>query len=987
MKNIDDALVNENNTRIKVSVIMPLYNDEIYLERTLQSVVSQSLKEIEIIIVDDCSTDNSVGIVEKFMKRDARIKLIRHDSNRGGGAARNTGMPYAKGEYLSFLDSDDYFYPNMLEEAYRRSKDVEADICVFNVKYAEGHTPAMNFNKGYIPKKDVFSVKDIPTKVFEVFNAIPWNKLFRRKFVESTGIRWSETFCSNDVYFVNTHLVLAERITALDRVLVTYENHAVENSQSKYNWYFRDAMGTYIELRKTLIERGKFDGKIKQSFVSRVNSALNWQFESIDIREKKEEYFSWLQHEGFAKLGLTEAKYEDYLIGNTHAYNQYCRIQRMMTYKEDEYTKYEYSLINEPINYNFMPVVYAVNVGYAMPLSVSISSLLENALPDTFYEISVLVSSAFEEVVKKDICSSMEKYSRYRLAFLTIDESLFDNVRIYTKHLDIETFFRLVTPNLFAYKDKIMYIDADTIICEDLSELLKRNMQSYYVMGIKAAAFMANDAFERRKRNELKVPSMKQYINAGVIMMNLFKMRLDNMQIRFMELMKNNYHQEDQDVINKACYGNIRHLPLKYNVMIKYLDNNSPDKFKGERVYAKDELENAFNAPVIIHFANKEKPWSAFDSFWAEKWFSYAEKSSMFCPKYYPLYEAYQAFKHIKHFQSNIETPHRHHSLPIGKGEKIETCKLTVIMPVYNMEKKLRDSLTSLIINLQQLGDAEAVIVDDCSSDSSLDILVAYAKEYPFLRVYSQEENMGVGAALNLGLSVARGEYVAFMEADERYFDYDSLKLLYETAKEQEVDICAGSLMECRANGRNLFDYQLSEECLFREDGYVNFYDWQQDNGYQRFIFKRIFLETRGIRFLNLRKYHQAHFLVKALLEAGKFYTFEKPVYVLRKHELKMSEKDMADLLRGINAVLSLAKEKGFDDLYCSTCRRYQELSVYFPDILKEADNPSALLKFHMSFLKKIDGEILERLGLDKGAYSLQAISNLYYPHLDVITQ
>lgn len=985
MGRLKESACDKKEFPIKVSVIMPLYNDEIYLERTLESVVSQTLKEIEIIIVDDCSTDGSVDIVRKFMKKDPRIRLLQHESNRGGGAARNTGMAQASGEYLSFLDSDDYFYPTMLEDSYRRSVEMAADICVFNVKYAEGRTPVMNFNKEYIPKQDVFSVQDIPTKVFEVFNAIPWNKLFRREFVESTGIHWSETFCSNDVFFVNSHLVLAERITALDKVLVTYENRAVENSQSKYNWYFKDAMGTYIALRKELMERGKFNDKIRTSFISRVNSALNWQFESIDINDKKEEFFGWLIREGFDQLGLRGAEFEDYLIGNAHAYKQYCSIQRMMSYGEKEYFKYERSLEEAPINSQYMPIVYAVNSGYAMPLAVSILSLLENALHNTFYEISVLISSAFDEYIKKDIMKSLEKYGNYRLSFVTIDESLFDNVHIYTKHLDIETFFRLIAPNLFAFKEKIMYIDADTVICGDISELMNRSLQNNYVMGIKAAAFMANDGFERRKKNELQLPSMKQYINAGVIMMNLSKMRQDDMQERFMELMKNNYHQEDQDVINKACYDHIRHVPLKYNVMIKYLDPNSADKFKGEMIYSKDELEDAANDPMIIHFANKEKPWSVFDSFWADKWFFYAEKCSMFCPEYYPLYGAYQAFKEWQSFVLHTKIVHRNHKLPLESSIEAINCKLTVIMPVYNMENYLPETLKSLVMNLQMLGNAEAVIVDDCSSDSSLDIAVAYAKRYPFLRVYAHDDNMGAGSALNLGLSVARGEYIAFMDADDRYYSYDSLKNIYEYAKNKSADVCAGGLWECRENGRNVAEYQLPKNgYIFQEDDVISFQEWQFSCGYQRFIFKKRFLEHNGIDFLNLRRYHHAFFLINVLEKAEIFYAMSQLIYVQRRHELQLQEADMVDLLRGMYAVILFAKQNELDGIYRETCQKYQELVEYFPDILKEAINPEDLLKLHICFLNELDCDTLERLGLNREAYSLKAMAKIYYYHIDI---
>lgn len=230
---IHDLNSTKKLTSPKISIVMPLFNDESYLRNTLDSLVKQTLKEFEVIIVDDCSTDHSFEIANEYAVKDRRFQLIKQKENKGGGAARNTGMKYAKGDYLLFLDSDDFFFEDLLEKSYERIEKTGADICCFNCTYADGKTPKLNFNKQFIPKADVFSHKDIPTKIFEVFNSVPWNKLYRRSFVISTGIKWSETFCSNDVFFVNSLMVLADKITAIDDVLVKYENRAAENSESK----------------------------------------------------------------------------------------------------------------------------------------------------------------------------------------------------------------------------------------------------------------------------------------------------------------------------------------------------------------------------------------------------------------------------------------------------------------------------------------------------------------------------------------------------------------------------------------------------------------------------------------------------------------------------------------------------------------------------------------------------------------------------------
>ena len=115
---------------IKVSVILPVYNVEKYLKQCLDTIVGQTLKEIEILCVDDGSTDDSVQILKEYEQKDHRIKVLSQ-KNAGAGAARNLGLRHASGKYLSFLDSDDFFEPDMLETAYEQAERYQAEMVVF----------------------------------------------------------------------------------------------------------------------------------------------------------------------------------------------------------------------------------------------------------------------------------------------------------------------------------------------------------------------------------------------------------------------------------------------------------------------------------------------------------------------------------------------------------------------------------------------------------------------------------------------------------------------------------------------------------------------------------------------------------------------------------------------------------------------------------------------------------------------------------------
>lgn len=114
----------------KVSVILPVYNASRYLECCVDSILNQSLSSIEIICVNDCSTDNSLEILHRLREKDDRIIIIEQSVNLGAGAARNVGMEAARGEYLSFLDADDYFSPEMFKVAVENADSLNLDLFV-----------------------------------------------------------------------------------------------------------------------------------------------------------------------------------------------------------------------------------------------------------------------------------------------------------------------------------------------------------------------------------------------------------------------------------------------------------------------------------------------------------------------------------------------------------------------------------------------------------------------------------------------------------------------------------------------------------------------------------------------------------------------------------------------------------------------------------------------------------------------------------------
>ncbi len=221
----------------KVSVIIPVHNAEDYLKECLDSVLNQTFREIEIICVDDGSTDSSADILAEYAKKDDRIIVI-WQQNQYAGVARNSGMHIARGEYLLFLDADDFFAPTLVEMTYQKAKDLgNVDIVLFGAqKYnnitGEYITAPNLLDRHLLPDREVFSRVDLPDEFLLITTPSPWTKLFRKGFILKENLEFQALSNSNDVFFVFTALSLAETITWVDKDLVYYRMAQTGNIQS-----------------------------------------------------------------------------------------------------------------------------------------------------------------------------------------------------------------------------------------------------------------------------------------------------------------------------------------------------------------------------------------------------------------------------------------------------------------------------------------------------------------------------------------------------------------------------------------------------------------------------------------------------------------------------------------------------------------------------------------------------------------------------------
>ena len=184
---------------MKISIIIPVYNVEKYLRESLDSCINQTLKDIEIICVDDASPDNSIKILEEYQAKDSRIKILRHEVNKNLGAARNTGLQAATGEYIWFVDSDDYIDTKACQILYDAAKEFDVDmLCFTGMQFSDTNErrfinkyyyQGVQIGKIYHPKADWKEIK------FTNLNVTVWAYITRKNVLQNFKFRegvWHE---------------------------------------------------------------------------------------------------------------------------------------------------------------------------------------------------------------------------------------------------------------------------------------------------------------------------------------------------------------------------------------------------------------------------------------------------------------------------------------------------------------------------------------------------------------------------------------------------------------------------------------------------------------------------------------------------------------------------------------------------------------------------------------------------------------------------
>ena len=501
----------------KISVIIPIYNTAEYLNQCLDTIINQTLKEIEIICIDDGSTDNSFNILLSYAEKDKRITIIKQQYLHAG-VARNAGLAVAKGEYLSFLDSDDFFELNMLELMYKKIIKKQSDIIVCQCKTidldnSEINEEIFNFSLKYdlLGKKHNFSAFDISNFIFQLCEGWAWDKLFRTEFILSNGIRFQNLLNYNDNQFTYTSLCLAKSISIIKKRLVI-KRHGHKKSLSAntskdpscFLFAFNkiksnlEKLGLYQRFKNSLWIR-----LIQITIIRLIKLSKESKLFIFDILKKKFKIWEYI----------------------------YLYPRGSSKYRSLHYLKYhnDYPTIN---------IAYAINNNNFDNFLISLISILKNSELENLNFIIIYDDINLFNIQK---ISMFKEFRSFDLQTLNISNSLSKYIaskKTFLSYILIYNLYKLY--NI----DKILYLNPKSIIRKSLLPLFEIDMTNKYIAGVEEISL------SKYKSKNLHLQD-KIYINDGVLLFNLKELRkLKLSSITKFFINNNNEFTSNKDILN-----------------------------------------------------------------------------------------------------------------------------------------------------------------------------------------------------------------------------------------------------------------------------------------------------------------------------------------------------------------------------------------------------------------------------------------------------
>ena len=867
----------------KLSVVMPVHDAEATLAEAVDSVLSQSLSDLELVCVDDGSTDGSLAILRGYEERDPRVRVITQQ-NAGAGAARNAGLEAARGEYVHFLDADDRVLPYAYECLC--DKAVKYDLDVLRCAAAD-----WDVGRGCYVEKEMNSLSKLRPGDFgrlvgteegsPVFRAgvAPWAGLFRREFLMERGIRFNGLVCVNDRSFFAAEVTNARRMMfSRDRAVLHRDGQAgslVGRRAEHFDCHFRS-----IEL---IIQRMEADA-IAPTVQERV---LSCEFDDL---------FAWYRRlgadpeHGSSILRQTEgfvAGYSgpcaDLLVSKYQAARKKLSLERFVAPTADREVRVEHEVCEHPKVSVVVPVYNVEDY-----LNEAMDSLVNQTLEEMEF---VCVNDGSTD----GSLAILEEYAALDKRVRVLDGPNGGYGRAMNRGIDAARgeYLGILEPDDFVPHE--MFGELYEKARESGADLVKAD---FYRFRVNPDGSLAKKRYRlvggRRNYgyyNRVLCPGDEQqtFRFAMNTWSGIYKLEfLNRWHIRHNETPGASY-QDNGFFFQTFCRAE-RALFVDKPYYMNRRDNPGSSMFSTGKMYCVTE-EYAF-----IERWLKQDPalWDRFSRVF------YAKKFSNFLVTYQRIAGGLQR-EYLRHIRDEFEGPleqglvgeefltddqsWRLHTIVADPDAFYEDVRVSVVMPVYNGERYLRQALDGVLS-----GNAlsfEVICVDDGSTDSTPQILAEYAARDPRVRVITQD-NAGAGAARNAGLALARGEYLSFLDADD-LFEPGMLEKAYDRARTQRADVVVyrcdqydeaactykptrWSLRRWLLPGKDVFSADEVARNLFEA-----FMGWTWDK-----LFRAEFVRGNGLRFQEQRTTNDLFFTYASMARAGRITTMDD-VFVHRR--------------------------------------------------------------------------------------------------------
>ena len=521
----------------KITVIVPVYNVENYLDKCLDSVIKQTYKNLEIIVVNDGSTDNSGTICQEYAQKDDRIVYIEKE-NGGLSDARNAGLDRMTGSYVSFVDSDDWIELDYVETLYKKIIEYQADIAVgnyYSFNESKGvfyfHVLGDSYYEKVYDNVSIFEnlYESQEMKGFALISA--WGKLYKAGLFEQ--LRFDIGKLGEDGYLNQKIYLLSEKVIYVNRGIYSYRVR--KNSLSKH-WTekWMQALVYAMSERITLL------------------ASLGYPLE---------------QHLAVYRQMLDWVLYNGQMNG----------LSDTQSYKEFEMKK---RLLNQLLRQELSEkkaIVLAANYAYVDQVLTTIKSVCYHNRSLRFY----LINSDFPNEWIKQINKRLEKFDSEMINCRVTSEQ----ISRYKTDISYTVFLRYFVAD-FVKEDKALYLDCDLLVTKNLDDLFSTDLQDYPLAAVRdfgGRAYFGREMF-----------------NAGVLLINNFLWKQENMTQKLIDL-TNEWHdkvdQADQSILNMLFENRWLELDFDYNHIVIH------------RQFTDYRLPVGRDYPGIIHYLSHRKPW------------------------------------------------------------------------------------------------------------------------------------------------------------------------------------------------------------------------------------------------------------------------------------------------------------------------------------------------------------------------------------------